>query len=112
MLIQFILIVVILLIVLRLIYQLRNKSIGLKQFFGWLVIWISAIIVIWYPKITTIIATRVGIGRGVDLVTYISIISIFYLMFRLLLRIEKIEKEITTIIRNDALKNNKNEDEK
>jgi small membrane protein len=105
MLIQFILVAVIVLIVLRLIYQLKNKAIGLWQFFSWLVIWILAIAVIWYPSITTYIATRVGVGRGVDLVTYVSIIVIFYLMFRLLLKIEKIEKKMTKLVRKDALKN-------
>lgn len=103
MLIQFILIAVIALIVLRLIFRLRNKDIGVSQFFGWLVIWLVAILVIWYPELTTYAATRVGIGRGVDLVTYVAIIVIFYLMFRLLLRVEKIEKEITSVVRQDAI---------
>ena len=108
MIIQFILIAIIVLIILRLIYQLKNKSINFGPFFGWLIVWVLAIIVIWYPAITTYLATRVGVGRGVDLVIYISVIIIFYLMFRLLIKIGKIEKEITKIVREDALKNEKN----
>ncbi|MEK7072456.1 MAG: DUF2304 domain-containing protein, partial [Patescibacteria group bacterium] len=73
--------------------------------FSWLVIWLVAILIIWYPQTTTYLAARVGIGRGVDLVIYISIIVIFYLMFRLLLKIEQIEKQITKIVRYDSLKN-------
>lgn len=105
MLIQIILIAVIILIVFRLIYKLKIKEINLNQFFSWLVIWLTAILIIWYPQTTTYLATRVGIGRGVDLVIYISIIVIFYLMFRLLLKIEQIEKQITKIVRYDSLKN-------
>lgn len=105
MLIQFILILVIVLIVFRLIYKLKIKDIGLGQFFGWLAVWLIAIFIIWYPEVTTYLATRVGIGRGVDLVIYVSIIVIFYLMFKLLLKIEKIEKQITQIVRYDSLKN-------
>lgn len=104
MLIQFILIIVIIFIVLRLIYKLKAKEINLSQFFSWLVIWLSAICIIWYPQITTYLAARVGIGRGVDLVIYVSIIVIFYFMFRLLLKIEQIEKQITKIVRHDSLK--------
>ena len=113
MLIQFILIAVIILIVLRLIYKLKIKDINLSQFFWWLIVWLIAILIIWYPQITTYLAARVGIGRGVDLVIYVSIIVIFYLMFRLLLKVEKIEKQITEIIRFDSLKNIiKDEDKK
>jgi len=104
--IQFILVVLIILAVLRLLYQLRNKNISLGQFLTWLFIWLIAIIIIGQPKITTYLASLVGIGRGVDLVIYISVIVIFYLMFKLLLRIEKIEKDITKIVRSEALKNN------
>jgi len=113
MLIQFILIIVIILIVLRLIYKLKIKDIGIGQFFSWLLVWLIAIFIIWYPGFTTYLATRVGIGRGVDLVIYVSIIVIFYLMFKLLLKIEKIEKQITKIVRYDSLKNIiSNEDKK
>lgn len=106
MIIQYILIIAIVLIVLRLIYQLKNKNIGLMQFLGWLTIWVIAILIIWNPSITTFIAKKVGIGRGVDLAVYVSIIIIFYVMFRLLLRLEKIEKQITSLVRKDALSNN------
>src|SRR3989344_9209015 len=111
MLIQIILIVAIILIILRLIYKLRGRDIGLGQFSIWLIIWLMAILVIWYPKITSYLATKVGIGRGVDLVIYIFIIVVFYLMFRLLLRIEKIERHITGLVREMALKNNNQENE-
>ena len=102
-LIQIILILVIVLIVFRLLYQLKNKAIGLSQFFIWLLIWLSAMVVIWYPNITTYLAGILGIGRGVDLVIYVSTVVIFYLMFRLLLRIEKIERDITKIVREEAI---------
>ena len=99
-------------IVFRLTRKFRDNILKISEFIGWLLIWIVVLVIFWLPQTTSYLAIIFGIGRGVDLVTYISIISIFYLMFRLLLRIEKIEKEITTIIRNVALKNNKNEDEK
>lgn len=105
MLIQIILIIAIILIVFRLIYKLKIKEINLSQFFSWLVIWLIAISIIWYPQITTYLAAKVGIGRGVDLVIYVSIIVIFYLMFRLLLKVEQIEKQITKIVRYESLKN-------
>lgn len=105
MLIQIILIAAIILIILRLIYKLKIKEINPQQFFSWLFLWLVAILAIGQPKLTVVLANQVGIGRGVDLVIYVAIIVIFYLMFRLLLRLEQIEKNITKIVRDDALKN-------
>lgn len=112
MLIQFILIVIIAVIILRLIYQLKNKDIGLSQFLSWLFIWLLALIIIWYPQVTTFLAIQVGIGRGVDLAVYVSIILVFYLIFRLWLKIGQIEKQITQIVRAEALKNIIDDEEK
>ena len=112
MLIQIILIAAIILIILRLIYKLKIKEISPKQFFSWLFLWLLAILVIWQPKLTVILANQVGIGRGVDLVIYVSIIVVFYLRFRLLLRIEQLEKNITKIVKDDALKNIFSDDKK
>ena len=103
--IQPIFIFIIAVIILRLIFKLKAKEVSPKQFLGWLFLWLLAILAIWQPKLTVVLANRVGIGRGVDLVIYVSMIVIFYLMFRLLLRIEQLEKNITKIVRDDALKN-------
>ncbi|MFA4871781.1 MAG: DUF2304 domain-containing protein [Patescibacteria group bacterium] len=108
--IQIILIVAIILIISRLIFKLRGKEINLGIFFTWLVIWLAAMVVIWWPDITSFLAIKVGVTRGVDLVVYVSVILVFYLLFRLLLRIEKIESDITKIVREVALKDkDKNE---
>lgn len=102
--IQFILIIIIGLIVLRLILQLRRKEINSREFLGWLSIWLLALVVILYPGLTSFLAGKVGVGRGVDLVIYSAVILIFYLLFRMLMRVEKIEREITKIVRAQALK--------
>lgn len=107
MLIQIILVLVVAVIILRLIFQLRHKAISLAEFFGWFLIWLVAIVIVLYPQITSFLAIKVGVGRGVDLVVYVSLILIFYLLFRLLIRIEKTEKEITKIVRRDALEEEK-----
>ncbi|MEI6288635.1 MAG: DUF2304 family protein [bacterium] len=104
MLIQFILIIAILFIIIRSWYRKQKKEISSGEFFVWLAIWVVAIIVIAWPDITSLIASAVGVKRGVDLVVYVSIIFIFYLLFRLLMRIEKIEKDITHLTRAIALK--------
>lgn len=103
MLIQIILVVLIASIIIRLLAKLKAQEISGRQFFGWLVIWLLAIVVVIWPDLTVRIANAVGVGRGVDLVVYVSVIFLFYSSFRLLLRIEKLEKNLTEVIRHKAI---------
>ncbi len=103
MLIQIILIFLISVIVLRLINQWRAHTLTIQQFSLWLSVWLIAVLIIAVPEITSYLATRVGITRGVDLVVYTSIILLFYVVFKLLMRQENQEKHITTLVQKIAL---------
>lgn len=104
MLIQIILLIIIALIILRLIAKLKSKDLTIKQFLGWLIVWLAAAIAVLWPDLTVRLANLVGVGRGSDLVIYLAVVFLFYFVFRLLLRIEKIEKNLTEIVREEALK--------
>jgi len=71
---------------------------------GWIVVWSWIELVIWIPGITTVIAKTLGIGRGADLIIYGSIMTLFYLIFRLYVKLEDIERQITQIVQAVALK--------
>ncbi len=103
MLIQLILVAAIILIILRLIIQLKRQRISGGEFAGWIIIWLAAAVVILFPDITSFLAIKVGVTRGVDLVIYVSVVLVFYLLFKLLMRIEKIERDITELCRRIAL---------
>lgn len=59
----------------------------------------------WWPKISDIIAHKIGVGRGVDALVYVSIVGLFYGMFRLYVKMEFLEHELTSLVRSLALKN-------
>jgi small membrane protein len=107
--IQIILIIIIAVIIARLVYKWSKKELSRSQFILWLIIWLAAIIVIWLPNLTAYLAAKVGVGRGVDLVVYAAIIVAYYWLFRMLLRIEKIEKDITRLVQGIAERDNKKE---
>lgn len=106
MLIQIMLLIIITIIILRLIAKKRSKELSGRQFSGWLLIWLLASVVVIWPDLTVWLANYVGIGRGSDLVVYLAIIFLFYFVFRLLLRIEKMEKNLTKVVREETLKDN------
>lgn len=59
------------------------------------------------PRVTGKIAKLVGIGRGADVVIYLSIVVLFYLLFRLYVYVENLRHEISELISQLALKEDK-----
>lgn len=81
----------------------RNGALSGKSAIFWTLFWLTANIAVWRPNSTTILANRLGIGRGSDFVIYISLALIFYLLFRVHIKIEKVNREVTKVVRDRAL---------
>ncbi len=71
-----------------------------------------AVVFILWPDLTTLIAKKLGVGRGTDLILYISILIFWFIILKLYTRIRRLEQIFTNIIRDDALKNVKDNSEK
>ncbi len=69
----------------------------------WSLVWIIAAVVILLPETTSFVANLLGVGRGVDLVLYASVIVLFFLVFKLFTSLDRIDKKLTDIVRKDAL---------
>ena len=67
-------------------------------------IWVALVVVSLLPQTTDLLAAQVGIGRGADLLVYLSIIGLFYLLFRLVVHQETLQQDITKVVRAIALK--------
>ena len=55
------------------------------------------------PNFTTYLAKQLGIGRGTDVVIYISIVLLFYLIFRTNVHLENLRHDITKLVQAIAL---------
>lgn len=86
------------------IAKYREGRIGVAAFLFWMLLWSAAVLVILFPDSTIIVARSLGIGRGVDLVLYLSVILILYLIFRLYVRIEQMERDLTQVVRSIAIR--------
>lgn len=78
----------------------------------WTLFWVVAIIAVAWPESTAMIANLFGIGRGTDVVLYISVVTLFFLLFRLHIKLETINRNITEWVRKEALKKEDKRDEK
>lgn len=88
----------------RVVLRYRDSTISLGMFLFWTGIWLLASLGVIRPDFTTFIADQIGIGRGADAAVYISLIILFYLLFRLSVTIENLRHDITKVVREIALK--------
>lgn len=91
----------------KLFRQRQSGKMSILGFVVWFLLWLVVLIVFWQPETTTYLANWLGIGRGADLAVYLSILVIFYLLFRIFVRLNKTDAAITKIVRKDAIKNAK-----
>lgn len=103
-LVQFLIIALSILVLYRTILGFKRKRVTPKTFIFWLGLWIAVIILAILPQITDFLSEILGVGRGVDVAVYFSILLIFFLLYKIIVRLEKIEHEITEIVRQIALK--------
>ncbi len=90
----------------RLIWQKSKKQISFAEFIFWLFFWIIATIaIIFIKKIDNLVASLGFSSTGIDVLFYLGTLVLFYLIFRLRIRLEKIERNITKIVREIALIN-------
>ncbi|MBI4592271.1 DUF2304 family protein [Candidatus Uhrbacteria bacterium] len=101
--IQILIIVFALFAVTRTVLQFTNGAVTRRWLLFWILFWMVAGIVAALPQTADAVARVVGVGRGADAVIYVSLVVIFYLIFRLYVKIEQVESEITRLVRKLAI---------
>lgn len=91
----------------RVVLRLKDGALTFKSFLFWLAVFVLAIIGVIKPELTTLMAKKLGIGRGTDAVIYASILLIFYLIFRTNVMLENLRHDLTKLVRDLAIKDDK-----
>lgn len=108
MVIQYIATGIITLIIVQLIFRVIKERTQFFKLLFWCVFWSIALVFIWLPTNTIDKLGKVfGVGRGIDVLVYLSIIILFYYIFRQNDKINKLEKQITKLVREIAKENAK-----
>lgn len=81
----------------------RQGALSRLGAFLWSALWIAAAVVVLRPEVASFFAGLVGVGRGADAVVYVSVIVLFYLVFRIFLRLDKLDRDITLLVRKVSL---------
>ena len=64
---------------------------------------LCAVAFIIWPNLTQDIAKKLGVGRGADLVFYISILIFWFVVLKLYSRIRTLEQRFTELIRKNTI---------
>lgn len=103
MIIKILIITFILFVVWRTSLRYRHQEITGREFFIWLIFWVLVAAATLAPKKTDLIAQFIGVERGADLLVYVSIIVLFFIVFKIIVKLEKIDREITRLVRQKAI---------
>lgn len=106
-LVQFLAIGLVILILIKTISDFKKNKITFPIFLFWLGLWLIVIIVAALPRVTLPLAKLLGVGRGIDVTVYFSILFIFFILFKIITTLEKMKQEITEIVRHLSLKNSR-----
>ncbi len=101
--IQVIAIIFAVFLLVKVILKLKNKKLTINEFLFWSLLWILLILLSIFPQISDGIANFFGFGRGLDFFIVSSILLIFYLIFRIISKLEEMDAKIAKLARSIAL---------
>jgi len=84
--------------------RVRQNAVRSVEAVLWTLLWLAAAFVVWRPDTSTAMAHLFGIGRGADFIIYISIVLLFILVFQLYVAHDRTERNLTEIVRHEALR--------
>ncbi len=83
--------------------QYRQKKVSFYWLGVWTFFWLLVIAVALAPQTTDVVARLVGVEKGADLLVYCAIVIVYYALYRVLVKIEKQNRELTPNFRQIAL---------
>lgn len=88
----------------RTLLRWKDRSLRQLEAMFFVLLWTILIIVAFVPNMFGFISLMFGIGRLVDLFVYVGIIAMFYLNFRLYVKMEEQKQEMTELVRRLSIK--------
>ena len=78
----------------RSLLRLRDKEISRFQFLFWAILWVGVIIITLLPDSVMSLSPL-----GVQVLAYMAIVVLFYLLFRIYVKVEKTNQDLTKLVR-------------
>jgi small membrane protein len=102
---QSIALLIIIVFVARLFILKKERKVSANEFIFWLIFWVIAGSGVIFVKDLDRLAAALGFSAsGIQIILYAAVAVLFYMNFRLRLKIEKMDKDMTKVVREIALK--------
>ena len=89
----------------RVILRTKSHEIGWRESLFWILVWLGTATVVWVPATVTLLSRTLGLGakEPVDTLVYLAIMVLFYLVYRIHAKQEKLNHELTRLVRAVSL---------
>jgi len=88
----------------RIVGKIKSGQLNFKESFIWVFAWVFGAIIIFDPALSIKISNIFGIGRGADLIVYSSVILLYYISYKVYLKIDNLQKKLKELSTKIALK--------
>jgi len=89
----------------RVVVRYRRRGGLTLEFILWLLVFSGIGVVVFIPHKTDEFAHWLGVSNGFNALTFIAITGLLYAVYRLLSRLQIVERDVTKLVRVLALKN-------
>ncbi len=91
------------------IYNIFTRTAARRMGIMFAAVWFAGalgfLFFVWFPNYATVVSQKIGVGRGVDAALYISVALLFFIVLRILIRLERQEDIMTRLVTEIALLN-------
>lgn len=81
----------------RAVLRFHDRVIGYGEFFFWACIWTAVLVIIFNPSIADMTADIFGLQRGTDAMFFIAVVLLFYLIFRMYVKLDIVDRNLTRL---------------
>ena len=85
----------------------RHGALAKPAALGWSALWIAGGLIVLRPETASALARFLGVGRSADVIVYLALVASFYLIFRLFVRLEAVDRHLTKLVREITLRDDK-----
>jgi len=83
--------------------RFKDKSLSISNLFFWMILWTIILIIVFDPKLADIAANIMGMQRGTDTMFFIAVMLLFYLVFRIYVKVDSIDQHLTNLNTNTSI---------
>lgn len=88
----------------RAFLRFKDKSLNILNLIFWIILWCVILIIVFKPQISDEFSYFLGIQHGTDAAFFFANLILFYLVFRLYVKIENVDRDITRLATNISKK--------